>query len=136
MIFLNEKHEVRSGWKFAIYIVFFLLIWVATGVALSIFVGRNVEIAENQLGLLALNEVALFVPAVAAMLFTIRFVDRRPLRTFGIGFLPRWRRDLLAGLILAAAMLGVLMVGCKLLGNLSMRWTGSEVPGVTLLATF
>jgi membrane protease YdiL (CAAX protease family) len=136
MIFLNEKHEVRSGWKFAIYIVFFLLIWVATGVALSIFVGRNVEIAENQLALLGLNEIALFVPAVIAMLLTIRFLDRRPLRTFGIGLLPRWRRDLLAGLILAAAMLGVLIVGCKLLGELSVRWTGSQVPGITLLATF
>src|SRR5689334_6558697 len=100
MIFLNENHEVRSGWKFGIYIVFFLLIWVATGVALSILVGRNEGIVENQLALLALNEVALFVPAVVAMLLTIRFVDRRPLRTFGIGFLPGWRRHLLSGLIL------------------------------------
>jgi len=136
LIFLNENHGVRSGWKFAIYIVFFLLIWVATGVALSMIVGRSEGITENQLALLALNDVALFVPAVAAMLLTIHFVDRRPLRTFGIGFLPRWRRDLRSGLILAAAMLGVLMLGCKLLGYLSIQWTGSQAPGITLLATF
>ncbi len=135
MIFLNENHELRSGWKFAIYIVFFLIIWVATGLALSLLFVRNEEIASNQLALLALNEVALFVPAVAAMLLTIRFVDHRPLKTFGIGFLPRWRPDLLSGLLLAAGMLGVLLLGCKVAGHLSIQWTGSQAPGVTLLAT-
>src|SRR5262245_42599404 len=135
MIFLNESHAVRSGWKFAIYIVFFLLIWVATGVGLTIFFGTE-SVAENELAVLALNDVALFVPAVTAMLLTIRFVDRRPLRTFGIGLLPGWRRHFVSGLILAAAMLAVLMVACKLFGNLSMQWTGSQVPGATLLATF
>jgi hypothetical protein len=71
LIFLNENHEVRSGWKFAIYIVFFLIIWVATGIALSIVIGRSEGITENQLALLALNEIALFVPAVLAMLLTM-----------------------------------------------------------------
>src|SRR5215471_3637483 len=136
MIFLDEKHEVRSGWKFAIYVVFFLLIWVATAVGLSMLFAITEGVAENQLALLALNEVALFVPAVAAMLLTIRFVDRRPLEMFGIGLLPGWRRHFIFGLILAAAMLGVLMLGSKLLGHLSIQWTGSQIPGVTLLATF
>ncbi len=136
MIFLNENHELRSGWKFAIYIVFFLIIWIATGLALSLLFVRNEEIASNQLALLALNEVALFVPAVGAMLLTIRFVDHRPLETFGIGFLPRWRHDLFSGLLLAAGMLGVLLLGCKVAGHLSIQWTGSQAPGVTLLATF
>jgi membrane protease YdiL (CAAX protease family) len=136
LIFLNENHEVRSAWKFAIYVIFFLLIWVATAVGLSMLFAINEGVAENQLAILALNEVALFVPAVAAMLLTIRFVDRRPLKTFGIGILPEWRRHFISGLILAAAMLGVLMLGCKLLGRLSIQWTGSQVPGATLLATF
>jgi membrane protease YdiL (CAAX protease family) len=136
MIFLNENHEIRAGWKFAIYIAFFLLIWVAAAVGLSMLFAVTEGVAENQLALLALNEVALFVPAVAAMLLTIRFVDRRPLKTFGVGFLPGWRRHFILGLILAAAMLGMLMLGCKLFGQLNMQWTGSQVPGITLLSTF
>jgi membrane protease YdiL (CAAX protease family) len=135
MIFLNENHEVRSGWKFAIYIVFFLLIWVATGIVLTMFFDLE-RVAENQLAVLALNDVALFIPAVAAMLLTVRFVDRRPLKTFGIGFLPGWRRQFISGLLLAAAMLGVLMLGCMLLGHLSIEWTGSQVPGISILETF
>jgi CAAX protease family protein len=134
MIFLNEKHEVRAGWKFAIYIAFFLLIWVATGVALTMLFDVE-RVAQNDLAVLAFNDVALFVPAVVAMLLTIRFVDRRPLKTFGIGVFPTSRRDLMWGLILAAGMLVVVMLGCKLLGSLSIQWTGSQVRGTRLLAT-
>src|SRR5205823_14482501 len=66
MIFLNTQHELRSGWKFAIYIAFFLFLCVITGIALSMVITRSAsDITQNQLVLLALNEVALFVPAAA-----------------------------------------------------------------------
>ena len=82
-ILLNEKHELRSGWKFAIYVVLFLIIWVASGVAVSILYARS-NLEDTQLTLLTLNESALFVAAVGAILLTLRFVDRttRRLSTF------------------------------------------------------
>ena len=130
MIFLNDKHELRSGWKFAAYIAFFLLIGLAMSVALSI------APVEDQLAVLGLNEFALLAPAIGAMLLTVRFVDHRPLRAFGIGLLPRWRRDLFFGLGIAAGMLAVLIAGCYLLGFVSIRWTAGQVPATTLSATF
>jgi uncharacterized protein len=133
-IFLNEKRELRSGWKFAVYVVFFLLLWVASGVAISLIYARG-NFQESQLTFLALNETALFIGAVGALLFAVRFVDGRPLETFGIGFLPRWRRDLFSGLALAAGMLAVLVGGCYAFGFVSIRWTGGQVPAGTLLAT-
>jgi membrane protease YdiL (CAAX protease family) len=136
MVFLNEKSEVRSGWKFAIYVIFFLIIWVATGVALSIVVSRADGLADDQLGLLALNEVALFVPAVLSMLLTIRLTDHRPLRAFGIGFLPGWPRQFLFGIGLSAAMLAILLAGCKAVGIVNIQWSGGRMPGMTLLSTF
>jgi len=136
LIFLNQKNEVRSGWKFLIYIVFFLIFWVVTGVALSLLVARSDNITDNQLGLLALNELALFVPAVLAMLLTIRFVDHRPLKTFGVGFLPGWPRQFSFGIGLSAAMLAVLLAGCKAVGVLTIQWTGGRFPAITILSTF
>jgi uncharacterized protein len=135
-IFLNDKHELRSGWKFAMYVAFFLLIWVATGLALSLWIARSSVDATDQLVLIALNDIALFVPAVAAMWLTIRFADHRPFRTFGIGFLPSWRRDLASGAVIAAGMLAVVVAGCYAFGYVSMRWTATQVPARTLLATF
>jgi uncharacterized protein len=133
-IFLNAKHELRSGWKFAAYIGFFLIILTAVGLAVSMLVsGRSLP--QSNLGILALNAITLFVPAVAAMWLTIRFLDHRPLRAFGIGFLPRWRRDFLFGSCVAAGMLLVLIGGCYAFGYVSMHWTGRQVSPGLLLAT-
>ena len=133
-VLINEKRELRSGWKFAFYIVFFLLIWVASGIAVSLLYARS-SLPENQLTFIGLNEVALLIAAVGALLFAVRFVDGRPLASFGIGFLPLWRRHLLSGLTLAAGMLAVLIAGCYGFGYVSIHWTGRQVPPGTLLAT-
>jgi membrane protease YdiL (CAAX protease family) len=133
-VLLNARHELRSGWKFAIYPVLFLIIWVASGIVVSILYARS-NLEESPLILLTLNECALFSAAVGAMLLSIRFVDRRPLRAFGIGMIPGWKRDLAAGFGLAAAMLAVLVAGCYAFGYVSIHWTGGQVPVSTLLAT-
>jgi len=134
-IFLNDAQELRSGWKFAVYAVLFLIIWVASGILISmVYVKSNLP--ESQLMFLCLNEVALLVPAIAAMLVSVRFVDRRPLQVFGVGFLPRWQRDLGLGLALASLMLTTLVAGCYSFGYVSIHWTGTQARGSTLLATF
>jgi len=78
---------------------------------------------------------ALLIAALGAMLLAVRFVDRRPLSAFGVGFLPYWSRHLGAGLMLAAGMLGALVAGCYAFGYVSIRWTARQVPASTLLAT-
>jgi membrane protease YdiL (CAAX protease family) len=135
-IFLNNDAQLRPGWKFAAYVVFFLLIWFGSGIALSVLVvGRSSDAFENQLVLLALNEIALFVPAVGAMWLSVKFVDHRPFQAFGIGFLPAWRRDFLVGLGASAAMLAILIGGCYAFGYVSMHWTGGQASPGTLFAT-
>ena len=133
-IFLNDKQELRSGWKFAVYVALFLIIWVASGLAISMFYAKS-NLGESQLTVLILNEIALLVPAIVAMLLSVRFVDRRPLHVFGVGFLPHWRRDLGLGLALAALMLATLVAGCHAFGYVRIHWTGMQVPRTTLLAT-
>jgi hypothetical protein len=136
-IFLDSNSEPRPGWKFAAYILFFLIIWIATGAAFTILAApRTNDLFGDQLLILALNEITLLVPAIAAMWLTIRFLDHRPFRAFGIGLLPHWRGDFLFGLSMAAAMLAVLIGGCYAFGYVSMRWTGGQASPGTLVATF
>jgi len=136
-IFLNAKRELRSGWKFAVYLGFFLIILRATGLALSMVVSGDGlgSLTQSQVGILALNGIALFVPAVTAMWLAVRFVDHRPFRAFGIGFLPSWRHHFFFGLAVAAGMLLVLIGGCFAFGYVSMHWTGRQVSPGLLLAT-
>jgi uncharacterized protein len=136
-IFLNSKHELRSGWKLAAYVGFFLIILTGAGLAVSMAVsGRAASgLVQSQVGLLALNGITLFVPAVGAMWLTVRFMDHRPLRAFGIGFVPGWQRHFLFGIGVAAGMLLVLIGGCYAFGYVSMHWTGGQVSPGVLLAT-
>jgi CAAX protease family protein len=92
-------------------------------------------LVQSQVGLLALNGITLFVPAVGAMWLTVRFMDYRPLRAFGIGFVPGWQRNFLFGIGVAAGMLSVLIGGCYAFGYVSMHWTGGQVSPGVLLAT-
>src|SRR5262245_3257655 len=137
-IFLNANHELRSGWKFAVYVGFFFIILLATGVAVAILqsAGLTGKLTESQLGILVLNDITLFVPAFTAILLTIRFVDHRPLRAFGIGFIPQWPRHLVFGLGLSALMLAVVIAGCFAAGYVSMHWTAGQVSPAMLIATF
>jgi hypothetical protein len=136
-LFFNPNHELRSGWKFIAYIGLFLLIWIASGLALAVLVVPRVgELAEEQIGVLGLNAIALFAPAVAAMWLTMRFIDHRPLRAFGVGFLPGWRRNFLFGITVSAGMLAVLIAGSYAFGYVSIRWTGGQTPPGVLTATF
>ena len=132
-VLLNANNQLRSGWKLTAYAITFLIVRVATDTALSFFFfGANLP--DTQLALIALNEIALLVPAVLTLLLMARFVDRRPLTAFGVGFLPSWRRDLITGLILAGAMLGLILLGCYAFGYVHIEWTGRQVPVSTVIA--
>src|SRR5436309_15308495 len=40
-IFLNNAQELRSGWKFAVYSVLFLIIWVASCIAYMMYLAKS-----------------------------------------------------------------------------------------------
>jgi len=132
-IFLNERHELRSGWKLASFFAIFILIWVASGIALS-FWFASTDLNDDQLTVLALNEIALLVPAIVAPVVVARFIDHRPLKTFGIT-LQNCHRHLVSGLGLAAVMTVMVFAGSYIFGYVHIAWTGNQVPASTLLGT-
>lgn len=129
-IFLNSNHDLRAGWKFATYAAMFSLLLFGMGVLLS-----RTNLPNDNLSLIILNEFALLVPAVAALLLTVRFVDRRPLSTFGVGFPERWQKQLLFGLGIAAGMLAILVLGCFAFGYVKMGWSAGTSTARGLLLT-
>jgi len=132
-IFLNQDLTLRSGWKFAAYVIFFILS-LPIAAELGLFLVGEGDTTNSRI---ARNNIMLFVPAMAAMLLTIRFMDHRPLREFGIGLVPRWQQDLAAGLGFAAGMLALMIGGCYAIAiSFRLHWTGDHVPPGELVATF
>lgn len=132
-IFLNSKHELRSGWKFGGFVLLFIVLAIFSAWALSPFFPA---IAEDSLTLIVENEVPLFIGAVGALLVMVRFVDRRPLATFGVGLPPFWKRHFLLGVAIAAGMLAAFVLGSFVFGHVTMAWSAFKWPAGTVFFTF
>jgi hypothetical protein len=133
-ILLNDNQQLRSGWKFLAFVILFLIVWVASGIAISVIYSRS-SLPESELTYLYLNEFALFSAAAGSLFISIRLIDHRPARTFGIGLIPNWPRHLILGLIIAAGMLATLVIGCLIFGRTTIQWSLNQFPGSTTLAT-
>lgn len=135
-ILLSSSGKLRSGWRFGAYVALFILLWVATGLTLSMLLAGVVSL-ENNLVLLGLNAVALFVPAALTLALAGKFVEQAPAATFGAGFHEGCWRDVVIGFGIAAFMLVVLVAGSAVAGDLNMAWA-LETEGTvgTLSLTF
>src|SRR6266853_1897759 len=83
--FFNPHHELRSGWKFAVFVLILLPVWVAMSLALSLIFAATIGL-EDQLHLLALNSLASLIAALVATVFVARVIEHVPLQVLGIGF--------------------------------------------------
>ena len=116
-VFLNDETELRSGWRFATYVMVYVVVFMVTGAVISEVMSGPVDFGGVD-GLL-LTIMTFLPPAVLAFLFMLRFVERSPIAAFGVTLHEKWGRDLAAGLILALLMAGVFATGVILLGG----WT-------------
>lgn len=110
----------------AVMLLGFVVAFVAIPLGLVSPQQPRPEMGQLELGLLAVSTVAFTTATLASVAVAGRFLDRRRLRDFGLALDEPWWRDLLAGLVLGAALISM-VVGVLLAGG----W--AEVTG-TLVA--
>jgi len=124
-ILLNADLELRSGWRFAVYVAVFVVALYATGAGLSLLI-PGPEVLTGQFALLGLTAASYGVPAAVALAFMIRFVDQVPVLTYGVGFHTRWLGDAGRGAAAGISMLALYSGGVVLTGTFRMRGPASE----------
>lgn len=117
-ILLDENLNLRSGWRFALYVAVLVAALSATGLVISLAIEPGTPLSP--LFLLAVNAASRAAAAVIALAFMKRFVDQVPLLAFGVGFHEQWARDLAAGLGISLAMVGLYLAGTSVAGNTSV----------------
>jgi membrane protease YdiL (CAAX protease family) len=138
-VFVDSHYEIRSGWKFVLYslllVGLFFAMSLAIPVAIAVIDPTWLLVSRDDIRFLALNAIVLFVPSMGALLVMGRAVDRVPLAVFGVSLHQRWVRDLVVGLIVAAAMI-VAVIGLGfLVGGVQIQWNASAGTIPLILAT-
>jgi membrane protease YdiL (CAAX protease family) len=138
-LFVDSQYEIRSGWKFALYCVILVALFIATGIVVSLaaaFIDPGWLLASpTDPRFLTLNAIVLFIRSMGAVVIMAWFVDRVPLRVFGITFHERWLRDVGLGLAVAAGMIAVVIVGGILLNGIQVEVSTSAATIPAIVGT-
>ncbi|HZI20612.1 MAG TPA: CPBP family intramembrane glutamic endopeptidase [Pyrinomonadaceae bacterium] len=115
-LFLNRHGRLRAGWRLALFAALFAFTFVALLTALaivaSLFVSR--ERFERTLDVgewgFVVQSLAMFAAAALVGWGCARFVEDLPWRSLGWTMHRGWLRDLLLGLAISAAAIGLVAV--------------------------
>lgn len=127
---------MRSGWKFAVYSVLLVGLFVGAGIAFAMIAAwvdpSLLLLPREDIRFLGLNAVVLFVPSVLALVIMARFVDRVPIMVFGVTPHQGWLRDFGVGLVIAGALVALAIGIAAVFGGLEMQWTvtAAALPGI------
>ncbi len=128
-ILLNERDELRSGWKFLTYWFLFAVFVFAAGILAASTAGP-----QTQLERLVFNMLPT-IPAVAALFLMARFVDKVPVAAFGATLHEKWQSDFAIGIGVSATMLALLTLVNGMFGGVVMNWTASDAATKSLVVT-
>lgn len=131
-IFHNEFGRIRSGWRFSIFLLAFVLlsgIFVVGAVGLL----SRLPIGFSQESLLAFIIPFLITAAIAVFLGWIfgRFFEDLPFRALGVWFTKNWLKDLISGLTLGAVSIGIAALIAYIFGG--MRFETNQNSGNTAI---
>jgi uncharacterized protein len=135
-VLFNARHELRSGWKFLLYVFIYIFLLTLTAFSLA-FIFDIAEVPDTDLIRLSQSVMVLAVPGILAMVFMARVIENKPLAVFGVTLHERWRNDLLLGLEIAVGMLAVMLAGSALFSQLEVKWTAAQTsPGSMVFTLF
>jgi membrane protease YdiL (CAAX protease family) len=139
-IFINRVGRLRSGWRFAIYLLSLFLaisfLFIVVRILLVKLVGLPVEILlKNNWGWVVQALILLSAATVLGWIFGKLFEDL-PARALGWGFHRGWLRDWLKGSLVGAASLLLATLVASIFGGFNFALNRATTPpaiGKTLL---
>ncbi|HXG86427.1 MAG TPA: type II CAAX endopeptidase family protein [Pyrinomonadaceae bacterium] len=137
---LNEHGRLRSGWRFLIFQLSFVVFGTAFGAGFF-FLLKQLPVFYDAGSVLSfvVPNVILFVPAVFCGGLCGKFLEGLPFRALGLWFTKNWLKDLIFGLIAGAISITLAVLIAILFGGMRLELNqsaGSSAIGLTLLVSF
>jgi membrane protease YdiL (CAAX protease family) len=133
-VFVNPAYQVRSGWKFLAYASLWIITVLIVQTAFLFLYPAVFQIPHGDFRFLCVNAIVVLVPSVGVLLAMAHLLDPAPLAAYGVALHEGWLRDFAVGHALAGAMLGLVVGGSFLFGNVQVTWSGSlaTLPAILL----
>ncbi|HMF58639.1 MAG TPA: type II CAAX endopeptidase family protein [Pyrinomonadaceae bacterium] len=130
-IFVNDAGRLRSGWRFAVFIALYLLLFILVS---FILFGLNRVISDVYVSAIIFAAISFLIAAIAGWVCN-RLLEELPWRALGWTFNNRWKRDILSGVLIGS--LSLLLAACiALLGGklrFVLNFTGLYQPIIKTL---
>ncbi len=129
-LFFDSAHTLRSGWRAAIFLVFYGLTAMALGTTLHmILLGAYLEAEPGTARYLVVNSVTYLIPAILIGWLCGKYLEGLPYSALGVSFKPGWFRHLIVGLGLGALTLTLSVLLGGISGGLRFELPDSQNAG-------
>jgi uncharacterized protein len=118
-IFLDRSNILRSGWRFTIFFIAFVVLAVAFGgVAQTLLIAANLSTDEGSMSSLVVNAVFSLIPALLIGWLCGKLLEGLPFRALGTWFTQFWAKHLILGLVMGTATIGLAVLIAVAFGGL------------------
>jgi uncharacterized protein len=133
-IFFNEVGRLRSGWRFAVFVLLFMFFGAIFGGAVfSVFSALAVDFSTGTLLFILVNStISLFLSLFLGWLVG-KFLEDLPFRALGAWFTKNWFKDLVWGLIFGMFSLLVACAIAAAFGGLNFQFNKNHGTAAILL---
>lgn len=135
-IFTNDFGRLRSGWRFAVFMLAFIFIGrLLGGIAESVFDRMAIDFRQGTLLFILINSFLSLLAAVFVGWLCEKYLEDLPFRALGAWFTKNWLKDLILGLAMGAGALSFAVFIAVVFGGLSFNFNqvhGSSAIWLTL----
>lgn len=138
-IFFNDVGQLRSGWRFSIFLLSYFVLTVVFGLGV-VAVLSKLPVGFSPGSLLALVVPFAIFSAIAVFLgwFFGRAFEDLPFRALGCSLTRNWLKDLIFGLVIGVISFGIAALVAVIFGGLRFEFnqdSGASAIVLTLAAT-
>lgn len=120
IVFFNENHRLRSGWRFGVFLLVLILLGFVFGGLLTVIMPAGTfDQPSGHALFLFLNAIVSLIPALLAGWLCGRFLEGLPFRALGAGFSKGWFKHFAIGSGVGLASIAIAVAIAMVLGGLS-----------------
>lgn len=122
-IFFNDFGRLRSGWRFAIFLLLFIFVGMISGAIAQIVFGKlEIDFRRGTLLFISVNAFLSFAAAIFVGWLCGKYLENLPFRALGAWFTKNWLKDLFLGLLFGAAALSFAVLIAVVFGGLNFNF--------------